>query len=388
MFRVAVAQSIELDSADAVAEVLDQCHQQLGDLQPQAGLLFAGIDFEFSSILDEISSVYPDVELIGCTTDGEMASVHGYTDDSLALMLLCTDELVFKSGVAVGVSEDTANTVERAVASVASELHEEPVLCIATPTSLTASGDNTVEGLQRGLGKGVPVFGGTAGDQWRFKGTYQFHRRTVYTDAAPFLLIAGPLIYSFGIDTGWIPIGPRKTVTKSENNVVYEIGGEKALHFYRHHLGEDIGLGDAGAISEYPLAVFEDDGELYYLRASTLLDRKAGSLTFVGNVPEGSTVQIAHSTRDRIVEAAERSIAASVKSYPGNRPLAALCFSCCARKQVLGTRVEEEYAAFQRTLPEIPIVGFYTYGEIGPLERGRPARFHNETFFNLVIGLT
>jgi hypothetical protein len=48
MFKVAVAHSLELDSSEAVADVLEQCREQLEDLEPQAGLLFAGIDHDFA----------------------------------------------------------------------------------------------------------------------------------------------------------------------------------------------------------------------------------------------------------------------------------------------------------------------------------------------------
>lgn len=388
MLKVAVAQSLEIDSADALGEILEQCNTKLGNDKPQAGILFSGIDHDFTTVLNGITETYPGIELIGCTTDGELSSVYGYTDDSLTLVLFCSDALRFKAGVADRITEDTAATVKEAVDSAKSALGEDPRLCITTPSGLTASGDYIVEGLRLSLGENFPIFGGTAGDQWYFKQTYQFRYNRVFTDAAPFLLISGPLLYSFGVDTGWIPIGKKAKVTKSKDQVVYEIGGEKALHFYKHHLGEDVGLDDSGPASEYPLAVYaEDDDESFYLRASIILDRETGSLTFVANVPEDSTIQITHSTRDTIVEAARNSIQSSVTEYPGSKPVAALCFSCASRKRVLGTRIEEEYTAFKRDFPDLPVVGFYTYGEIGPLKKDKPAIFHNSTFFNLVIGL-
>ena len=387
MLKVAVAQSLEIDSKDALEEVFEQCHEKLGNLKPQAGILFVGIDHDLELILNRINEVYPGIELIGCTTDGELSSVHGYADDSVALMLFCSDKLYFKTGVADKISNETTVTIKKAVDSAKLKLEQEPKLCITTPSSLTASGDNIVRGLRWSLGENFPIFGGTAGDQWRFKCTYQFYNDKVFTDAVPFLLIAGPLLYSFGVETGWTPIGKKAKVTKSDNNVVYRIGDQKALHFYKHHLGDDIGIGDEGAISEYPLAVFEEDNESFYLRASLVMDRETGSFTFVGNVPEGSTIQITHSTRDKIVEAAKTSVNSSVTEYPGSKPVAALCFSCAARKQVLGTRVGEEYLAYKSVFSDLPVVGCYTYGEIGPLKKGNPARFNNETFFNVIIGL-
>ena len=47
MLKTTVAHSMELESQDAVEEVLKQCREKLGKLQPQAGLLFTGIDHDF-----------------------------------------------------------------------------------------------------------------------------------------------------------------------------------------------------------------------------------------------------------------------------------------------------------------------------------------------------
>ena len=386
MFKVAIAQSLELDSADAMKDVLKQCHEQLQDLIPQAGILFTGIDHDFQLILDRINENYPGIELIGCTTDGEMSSVHGFSDDSVTMMLFCSDKLFFKAGAADGISKETANTIKKTVDSVKLDFDGDAVLCITTPSGLTASGDNIVEGFRRSLGENFPIFGGTAGDQWRIKTTYQFYHDNVFTDAAPFLLIAGPLSYSFGVETGWIPIGTKDTVTKSENNVVYTIGQRTVLEFYKYLFGESTMVDDVQP-GEYPLAVFEEDQESFYLRASIDVNRDKGSMVYAGNVPQGSTVQITHSTRSKIVEATKISVKSSLSDHPVNNPSAALCFSCASRKQILGTRVKDEYDAFKKDFPDVPVIGFYTYGEIGPLGRDKPARFHNNTFFNLILGI-
>ena len=93
MFETAIAHSIELDSYDAVTEILQQAHEQLGELKPQAGLLFAGIDHQFDLILKNINEVYPNTELIGCTTDGEIGPLNKnkptrYHNDTFVSLLI------------------------------------------------------------------------------------------------------------------------------------------------------------------------------------------------------------------------------------------------------------------------------------------------------------
>ena len=72
---------------------------------------------------------------------------------------------------------------------------------------------------------------------------------------------------------------------------------------------------------------------------------------------------------------------------PGDKPEAALCFSCAARKNLLGTRIGEEYEILKNHFPDLPIIGFYGYGEFSPIKpRSRP-RFHNVSFVCLLLGL-
>jgi len=365
MLKTAIAHSKELDSADAVEDVLEQCRETLGELQAHAGMLFTGIDHDFALILNKINEAYPGIELIGCTTWGEISSVHGVADDSIVLTLFHSDEIEFKAGVA----DD---------------------LCIITPAAAVEDSegfkvvnmDEVVDGLKQDLGETFPIFGGVAVNV-KSQNTYQFYSNKVYTDAAPFLLIAGPVLFSLGVESGWMPIGTKTKVSRADGVVVYKIGDQTALEFYKHYIGEF----DWEETVEYPLAIFEDDENRFYLRSPGNIDAEDESLTFGGTIPEGATVQLTHTTRDKAVEAAKESVKSAVAEYPGSNPSVALCFTCVARKIVLGSRVEEEYQVLNTNFPDLPVAGFYTGGEIGPLGRGRPSRYHNISFFTLLIGV-
>ena len=50
---------------------------RLGGSTPQAGFLYAAIDHDFPVLLERVEARYPGLELIGCTTDGELSSSHG-----------------------------------------------------------------------------------------------------------------------------------------------------------------------------------------------------------------------------------------------------------------------------------------------------------------------
>jgi hypothetical protein len=170
-------------------------------------------------------------------------------------------------------------------------------------------------------------------------------------------------------------------VTRVENNVLYTVGDKTAVDFYKHYLGEKI-----TPLGEYPLAVFEDDDTNYYLRSPLSADMEEGSLMFVGDIPNNAKIQLTHANRDEVIDACKQTVDTSFENYPGEKPAVALCISCAARKQVLGTRVSEELALLKKNSPDIPIFGFYAYGEISPLNRNQPSRYHNETFVSLLLG--
>jgi hypothetical protein len=58
-------------------------------------------------------------------------------------------------------------------------------------------------------------------------------------------------------------------------------------------------------------------------------------------------------------------------------------FSCRGRQLALGPMIEDEVAGV-RKLWDVPLVGFFTYGEIGPVLNGG-CDFHNETLVPVLI---
>ncbi len=386
MLKVVVAHSEDPDSQDAIEEILSQCSSDLAGIKPQAGILFAAIDFEHELILQEIDRVFPGIELIGCTTDGEISSVLGFQQDSLTLMLFYSDTVEIHAGLGYGVKENPITAARQAVEQATEKSNTATKLCITVPASYiqdgsTTSGELILQGLKQALGKEVPIVGGTAGDQFRFENTYQFFGNQVLTNSLPVLTFSGDILLSYGIACGWHPIGRKSIITKAKETVLYEIDGKPAVEYYQKYLG------DRPPAAENPLAVYEGDSDRYYMRVPNTHDPQVGSINFLGDIPEQSVVQLTDISRDQVIAAAETSFNQALKTYPGNEPEAVLLFSCCCRRWLLGTRAKEEYQLVKKAFPqEIPICGFYTYGEFAPLEPNGSTYYHQETFVTLLLG--
>ena len=98
MIQAAQGQAEGIDTRKTVESVIMQCRQQLEGRLPQAGIVFAGADFDHQQMLEEINRSFPEIELIGCTTVGELSSSYGFSDDSISLMLFYSDNIEIKTG--------------------------------------------------------------------------------------------------------------------------------------------------------------------------------------------------------------------------------------------------------------------------------------------------
>lgn len=381
MLKIAVGHSNDPDSIEAIREVLTQCQDTLRGECPVAGILFAAVDFNHQLILDTIAAEFPDLDLIGGTTDGEMSSILGFQQDSLTLMLFCSSEIEIRAAVAYQVSQNPSGVAEAAVVRAKDQLTQPLKFCIAIPESLTTNTSAILTGLRSGLGD-IPIFGGAAADQIKDQQqTYQFYKTNVLSDAVPILLFAGNIRFSHGVASGWQPVGKRCQITKAQDNIIYEIDGKPALDFYQYYLD------NFSVDAAYPLAVFAPGQSDFFLRGALRNDSETGSITFSGNIPVGSAIQITDASLDDIITASKASLNAALRDYPGEHPDAALFFSCAWRRFIMGTRTNEEFRTIRDTLgAAIAGCGFYTYGEIAPFPSQTASFFHNTTFVTLLIG--
>jgi hypothetical protein len=81
MIAVDLGQSEHVDTRTVVDDVIWQCRRQLAGLQPQAGVVFAGVNFDHRQVLDKILEQFPGIELIGCITAADFSTGYGFSDD-------------------------------------------------------------------------------------------------------------------------------------------------------------------------------------------------------------------------------------------------------------------------------------------------------------------
>ncbi len=384
MFKVAIGQGEDVDTRNAVDRAISRCRFQLRGLRPQAGILFSSIDFDHNLVLGEIEHSFPGIDLVGCTTGGEFSSDFGFSDDSINLILFASDTVEIKAGIGTQISLDPVGAAESAVKQARNGLSGPEKLCLVFPDGITGSPNAIVRSLSQFLSPLCPVFGGVPSRHYEIPApTLQFFKNDVFEDAAPLLLFSGQLNYAFAISNSWKPIGVKSKVTESGGYEVRRIGDMRALDFYRYYLGKH-----RYPALEFPLAVYENDQEHFFIRSPSDYDERRGSIFFSGPIANDTTVQLTEVTRNRVIADTETSIKTIAHAYDRKwRPASALAFSCAARKQILGTRTKEELRILKNFLPErLPICGFYTFGELSPMRQNDSSRLHNCTLVTLLIG--
>ena len=108
-------------------------------------------------------------------------------------------------------------------------------------------------------------------------------------------------------------------------------------------------------------------------------DEKIGSITFAGDIPEGTHAKLMKANTDNLVSGAEEA-AKNCVLQGSEKPEFAILISCVGRKIVMSQRVEEEIEIVRDVFsPDTTLAGFYSYGEIAPFGNSNLHRLHNQT---------
>jgi len=355
--------------------------------QPQACWLFCPPHYDLPSFLQGITDTLGTEQLIGCTTDGEVSS-DGLSSHTAVLAGIVTDQIDFSFAWAMGLEHQA----EQVGIQLAEALPPETQYIQLFSDGIKGNGCAILRGLMSVLGSHILISGGTAGDYGGFRRTWQFLGKRVLTDAAVAVGFAGNFAVGTGVRSGWSPIGVPKKVTRSAGHVLYELGGQPALEVYERFLGRHADRLPAVGV-EYPLGLMgkldncPEDG-YFLLRATMSVNRQDGSITFAGEIPEGAQVRLTCGDIASVLRAAEEAAGMALVGLEGRRPAMLFFYSCMARKIILGRRTREELQIVRDIIgPDIPTIGFYTYGEFCPLRPGGCSYLHNETVTVSVIGI-
>ncbi|MEO0405232.1 MAG: FIST C-terminal domain-containing protein, partial [Bacteroidota bacterium] len=326
---------------------------------------------------EELRSFFPKANIVMSSTAGEIVDDR-LQDESLIATALSYEKTKLKF-VEFNIQDfDSCESCGGAIQKALLEDDLNHVLVISDGGMV--NGDQLVAGINDGLPSEVIVTGGLAADAGRFDKTFVGLNKV----PEPGNIVAighygSDLVVSHGSMGGWDEFGPIRTVTKSTDNVLYELDGQPALSVYKKYLG-DKAEELPGAALLFPLSLYTQDGKVQLVRTILSIDEEEGSMTFAGDLPQGSEVRFMMANFDRLIDGAAEAAEASLNLKQTEDPEFVLMISCIGRKIVLDQRVEEELESVKEIFGEDAIyTGFYSNGEISPFVEGVACSLHNQT---------
>lgn len=326
-----------------------------------------------ASVYREIRNEYPVADIILNSTAGEIMDIE-VSDETISLTAIKFAKTEIRTGSlnisAYNNSFEAGQALARQI-----EIDNLKYVMIISDGQLV-NGSELVMGLQKVFPKEVIITGGLAGDGVHFQSTLVGLNNTPSEGMLVAIGFYGSLIVTHGSVGGWDSFGPERIITKSKNNVLYELDGKPALEIYKKYLGAQAkDLPGSGLL--FPLCIRMNGSNDSIVRTILNINEKENSLTFAGNMPEGYYARLMKANSDRLIEGS--SNAANI-SLQDNSPELAILISCVGRKLVLDQRIEEEVEVVRAVYgTKTAITGFYSYGEISPSFSFSKCELHNQT---------
>jgi hypothetical protein len=342
-------------------------------------LVFGSADrIDNPGVLRELIAAYPQSHVIGCSTAGEILDA-SISDGSISVAVCRFDDTTLRS---VATPVDGAAGQSRTAGRFLGEALAAPDLrgVLVISDGIRVNGSELLAGLNEVLPGTVVVTGGLAGDGDRFKRTWIVNEGAPREGFVSAIGFYGTRIHiGHGSKGGWDIFGPERVVTKSAGNVLFEIDGRPALTLYKEYLGERAAGLPATALL-FPLSLRQSRHDQKSLVRTILsTDEATQSMTFAGDIPQGSLCQLMRANFERLIDGASEAARATTSDVAGDGDCLAIAISCVGRRLVLGQRSEEEVEAVKEALPKnAQLVGFYSYGEISPYTTGQ-CDLHNQT---------
>jgi hypothetical protein len=327
--------------------------------------------------LAELKACYPGARIVGCSTAGEICDTNVVEDRIVATAIhFAQTEVQVEHLPLIDATHSAAVGRELARRLLRPGLQHVFVLA----EGLAVNGSELVAGMTDSLPAGVAITGGLAGDGERFARTAVCVDGVVSPRVVAAIGFSGSALrVGYGSMGGWDVFGPERLVTRAQGNRVFELDGEPALDLYKRYLGPHAAdLPSSGLL--FPLSLRGQDGGLGVVRTILAIDEQQRSLTFAGDVPQGSYARLMKANVDRLIDGATSAAGASYQVVGSAAPELAILISCVGRRLVLGQRVDEEVESVRDVLGAGAVLaGFYSYGEIAPFMPNARCELHNQT---------
>jgi len=361
---------------EAVNEASEQIITSLGGQQPDLAVVFVSSHHStsYSSAPGAFAEALGARVLIGCSAAGVIGGgqeVERRPGIAISAAILSGVDII-----PFHVNQDELPSPDAAPEEWQSLLGIRPEDCPAImllPDPFTLRSDHLLAGLDFAYPSTVKIGGLASGGGQPGTNALFLNEKMIGTGAVG-VAFTGDLAVETVVAQGCRPIGKPLMVTESELNVISRLGDKTPMEVLRdifeaatarekRLIRRSLQIG----IVMDRLAQDRSEGE-FLIRNVLGADEEDGTLAVGELVQEGQIVQFF--IRD--AQAADEDLRMMLEEYidnldEGDAPASALLFSCLGRGQYLYGSPDHDIGMFTEMVADIPIAGFFSNGEIGPI---------------------
>src|ERR687890_1188110 len=362
-------------------EAAEQALQKAGVDRPDFVFMFASVGYAQHPLLRAVREATGGAPLTGCSGEGTIGIEDADESNfSVVVTVISSDELHWHNGLATGLEDDPHTAGKRVAQELLPHLSAETIGLFVFPDGLNLTLYNFFAGLEGNLPseRFFPMWGGGAGNNFSVETpTYQYCDDEVVSNGVSYALLSGKARATWAISHGLIPLGGARTVTRSQGNVIHEIDGLPAVEVLKEYLPEQALVEDrdwmhyAVSLALCFTAPSYMKDEEYVVRGVPGVRMADGSITVQTEVPEGTSVWFSTRDKKKLATGLDRMAAQIKDQLEGEKPKLVFQFECATRgKMMLRDQEKLQFLRqFRQTVgAEVPWAGYYTWGEIGPVE--------------------
>ena len=309
-----------------------------------------------------LQKYFSDIPVIGCTTAGEIGC-SGYQQHSISAISLSAEYFQVSYTLYSNLSDLALKQWRDNTVKLHSQHNSHYQLNDDNNTFsllLVDGMSGHEEPLVRILGNaisGIPLIGGSAGDDLQFDKAFALHQGQLYTNSAILALITTSLPFQIVKSQNIRASDKRMVVTEAipEQRTITEINGRPAALEYARHLGiTDCEQITIETLAAHPAVVVMGDAE--YVRSIQKVNPD-NSLTFYCAIDTGIVIRIGYSIN--LVQSLEQTLSEVQKEIQPIQGM--IIFDCILRRVELQEKTLLKQAS--ELLSAHRCIGFSTYGE-------------------------
>lgn len=377
-FITSAGYSTAEDASTAIQEAVTTAKDGLSGNAPKLCILAATMDHEAAQVHKEIRAALPGVPIHGATTSlgvlGRNGVVMGSNGGVGVLLFASSDDAAFSTG-----SSDFADGPKAAGNKAASQIvangpsGKTPRLLFIAATP--GKEEQVLEGIHDVL-PGVPIFGGSAADH-AIQGDWSiFTNNDAKKEGVTLAAIFGDEIrVGAAIEGPYEPTANKARITASSGRTVKALDNRPATEVLHSWIGDAIAdqIREGGnllmqtALNPIGIARGGADDKPFHVLLHPAHAYPQGNVDVFAEAPEGATVCLMSGTGDSLVNIVDRLVdrcidASKLRVEDARGAFLIYCAGCAG---ALGNRIDEVLARLSSRLPNVPLLGFCTFGEQG-----------------------